>query len=118
MKRLKKIPALLMTVTAMSLLFSGTALARHGHGHFRGSIWIGPGFWPAFPYYSEPYYVQPPPVVIRQAPEEYIHKAPEVEEPYYWYYCRKPEGYYPYVRTCPDGWMKVLPSQTPPDAKE
>ena len=28
----------------------------------------------------------------------------------YWHYCRKPEGYYPYVRKCPDGWVKI-PSQ-------
>lgn len=28
----------------------------------------------------------------------------------YWHYCRKPEGYYPYVRKCSDGWVKI-PSQ-------
>ncbi|SDW26819.1 hypothetical protein [Nitrosomonas communis] len=27
----------------------------------------------------------------------------------YWHYCRKPEGYYPYVRKCPDGWVKIPP---------
>lgn len=29
-----------------------------------------------------------------------------------WYYCRNPAGYYPYVKTCPNGWQRV-PS-TPP----
>ncbi|SDX98217.1 hypothetical protein [Nitrosomonas sp. Nm33] len=27
----------------------------------------------------------------------------------YWHYCRNPEGYYPYVRKCPDGWVKIPP---------
>lgn len=27
----------------------------------------------------------------------------------YWYYCRKPEGYYPHIKKCPDGWMQVIP---------
>ena len=29
-----------------------------------------------------------------------------------WYYCQNPAGYYPYVKTCPNGWQRV-PS-TPP----
>ena len=31
----------------------------------------------------------------------------------YWYYCQNPQGYYPYVNSCPGGWMKVVP-QPPP----
>lgn len=28
----------------------------------------------------------------------------------YWYYCRNPEGYYPYIRKCPDNnWLKIPP---------
>jgi hypothetical protein len=27
----------------------------------------------------------------------------------YWHFCRNPEGYYPYVKECPGGWMKVAP---------
>lgn len=32
----------------------------------------------------------------------------------WWYMCKKPAGYYPYVKECPSGWEKVAP--TPPDA--
>jgi hypothetical protein len=35
-------------------------------------------------------------------------------EPIYWYYCQNPQGYYPYVKQCPNGWMKVVPSPPPP----
>jgi hypothetical protein len=51
-------------------------------------------------------------VVVQQEPPVYVQ--PE-EEPYYWYYCQDPQGYYPYVRSCPGGWMKVVPDVTPPD---
>lgn len=27
----------------------------------------------------------------------------------YWYYCRNPEGYYPYVKQCAEQWIKVPP---------
>ena len=27
----------------------------------------------------------------------------------YWYYCQNPEGYYPYVKQCPGGWLQVVP---------
>jgi hypothetical protein len=27
----------------------------------------------------------------------------------YWHYCRNPEGYYPYVKNCPNGWLQVAP---------
>jgi hypothetical protein len=87
-----------------------------GGGHFRGGVWIGPGWWwdPFFyPYYpAYPYYSQPP-VVIQQQPQEYI--LPESQpEASYWYYCSNPKGYYPYVKRCPGGWMKVVPNEGPP----
>lgn len=31
----------------------------------------------------------------------------------YWHYCRNPEGYYPYVKKCLDGWMQVVPRLSP-----
>ena len=49
-------------------------------------------------YYYGPSYAPPPPAY-----------APP---PRYWYYCREPEGYYPNVRSCPDGWMKVVPGDS------
>lgn len=44
-----------------------------------------------------------PPAVQAPAP------APES----YWYYCADPQGYYPYVKSCPLGWQKVAPSVPP-----
>jgi hypothetical protein len=90
----------------------------HGGGHFRGSIWIGPGWWgpPAYPYwypyrypYYYPYYSEPPVIIERQAPV-YVQPNQQQEEQNYWYYCKKPQGYYPYVNRCPGGWLKVVPS--------
>jgi hypothetical protein len=73
--------------------------------YWGGSIWLGPGY----PYgwgYPYPYYAGPP-VVIQQQPPVYSQK--EQPEPNYWYYCQNPQGYYPYIKSCPGGWMKVVP---------
>lgn len=96
---------------------------RHG-SHFSGSVWIGPGwgYYDPFyyPYYynypAYPYYYSPPTVVVPQEPQEYISPDTQQEEEggQYWYYCRKPQGYYPYVERCPGGWLKVVPDTTPP----
>jgi hypothetical protein len=103
---------------------------HHGGGsHFSGSIWIGPGWggwgpwwWgaPYYPYYSYyPYYpYYSPPVVIQQQPPIYVEPTPQPEEQSYWYYCPNPQGYYPYVKRCPKGWMKVVPSPVAPDGEE
>ncbi|QXE90661.1 hypothetical protein [Geomonas subterranea] len=100
----------------------------HSGGYFSGSVYIGPGwgYWDPFfyPYYytypAYPYYYTPPAVVAPQEPQEYI--SPDTttgdEQTGYWYYCRKPEGYYPYVDRCPSGWMKVVPNTTPPAQSE
>lgn len=89
------------------------------HGGFRGGIWIGPGWgWDPwwgwgypypYPYYYPNYYVEPPVAVPQQSPG-YIQQAPRQEDDYYWYFCAKPQGYYPYVKQCPGGWMKVVPA--------
>ena len=99
----------------------------YGGGHYyrRGpyygpGIWIGPGwgpwwwgapYYPYYPYYSEP-------VVIQQQPSVYVQPTPQQEEQSYWYYCPNPQGYYPYVKQCPKGWMKVVPSPVPQDGGE
>ena len=86
----------------------------HSGGSFRGSIWVGPGWWGpwGYPYYY-PYYAEPPVVIERQAPV-YVQPNQRQEESDYWYFCTKPQGYYPYVKNCPSGWLKVVPS-APPD---
>lgn len=99
------------------------ALARDGHGHgYRGyrhggvhwGVHIGvPWGW----YYPPPYWYSPP--VVVQPPPVYIERgtAPaEIDEDaYYWYHCSRPSGYYPYVKECPGGWQKVVP--TPPQSR-
>ena len=34
---------------------------------------------------------------------------------YYWYYCQDPQGYYPYVKSFPGGWITVVPKVPPPN---
>jgi len=43
--------------------------------------------------------------------EEYIEQqsAPQASADNWWYYCPNPQGYYPYVRDCSDGWQRVAP---------
>lgn len=118
---MKKLIVFLFVVIAVILVAGVLPVDAHGRGHggvgFRGSIWIGPGWgwgWgPPYPYYY-PYYAQPPIIIERQAPVyEYEQKAPPVQEQqYYWYFCPEADAYYPYVKQCPGGWKKVVP--TPP----
>jgi hypothetical protein len=87
----------------------------HGGGDWHGDIWIGPGWggwgpwwWgPSFYPYYYPYYPETP-AVIQQQPSLYVQ--PEEQ---YWYFCRNPEGYYPYIKKCPGGWLKVIPPALP-----
>lgn len=77
------------------------ARARHG-GRF-GWWWVvGPTwyFYPAPVYpYPDPYL---PPVALA---------SPQVAAPsQYWYFCRDPQGYYPYVPQCRGPWQPVPPS--------
>lgn len=97
---------------------------HHGHGHHgRGRHthiiygWPAFGYGPAFGfgsfgYMPPPYYAYPrgsyrpaqPPVVYIEKNEASRGSPPQT----YWYYCRDPEGYYPDVEECPDGWEQVL----------
>ncbi len=97
----------------------------HHHGHVRGHVGIhfGPAagwswspYYPYYPYYpGSSYHYQPYPgvVVVPSAPNVYIEQGQAdygrtaQPAPNDWYYCRKPEGYYPHVRRCPDGWQRV-----------
>jgi hypothetical protein len=103
----------------------------YGHGGHVGShtnfgFYIGaPLFWwpdayyyPS--YYYPPYYYYPRSrVYIEEESPVYIQRndtaaASTTPPASYWYYCQNPQGYYPYVKECPGGWMKVVP-QTPPN---
>jgi hypothetical protein len=109
----------------------------HSHGHgwggphvslsfnsWRGGYWhegwYGPrfGWWWVVPsggsyYYREPVYPYPdyyrpytPSTVVieREAPPPPVTGAPPAQ---YWYYCKNPEGYYPYVSECRGEWRQV-----------
>ncbi len=99
---------------AMAALLMASAMPALAHG-FRGRVWIGPGWgpWWGYPY---PYYVAPP-VVVQQQPEVYVAPGQQ-EAPSYWYFCQNPKGYYPYVKQCPGGWLKVVPTPPAPEEDE
>jgi hypothetical protein len=115
---MKKIFFTLIAALFMLMFNSPESHAFHGRhgghrGHFGMSVWVGPGlWWPYYPHYS---YYPPPPVIVQEQPEPYIQ---EREEDRYWYYCPDSRGYYPYVRKCPNGWMKVVPDSAPPAPEE
>lgn len=71
-----------------------------------GPLVVGPPWYP-YGYYS------PPPVIVQQQPPVVVQ--PEQQADNSWYYCQNPQGYYPYVKSCPGGWMKVVPQPTPPN---
>lgn len=120
MKNMKLICSLMLLI---GIFVSGTALADRGRGHggHGGHGRVGIGFYfgapYAYPLYPPPYYYYPysyyPPTPAQ--PPVYIEQqgAPEETEEYYWYHCDKPEGYYPYIKECPNGWQKVEPTPPP-----
>ena len=130
---MRKMTCGVLVAMVLLLFFPMSGYAGRKHGHFGVDIRVGyPGWWghhrpwrphvhaPRFywsgtvvlgPWYPYGYYAAPP-VVIQHDPPVYVH--PEQEEPLYWYYCQDPQGYYPYIKSCPGGWMKVVPEVTPP----
>jgi len=68
----------------------------------------GPYWWGPPPYY----YAPSPVVVVPQQPQTYVQRNQQESD--YWYYCQNPQGYYPYIKSCPGGWMKVVPETVPP----
>lgn len=118
---MKSLKFLLIPLLLAGLAASDAAWADRGghhHGHFQGShrhsgVFIAaPLFYPwytsPYPYYAPyPYYSPPlPPVYVEQG------DAPSGQGGY-WYHCDSPSGYYPYVRECPAGWSKRVPTPTP-----
>lgn len=96
--------------------YGGWGYGHGGHyGHSSFGFFFGAPFY-SYPYYSYPYpypYYYPPAVVtVPVTPPVYIQQSPPATQQYpngYWYYCNKPEGYYPYVKECPNGWQQVNP---------
>ncbi|MEN9315681.1 MAG: hypothetical protein RIS35_2074 [Pseudomonadota bacterium] len=71
----------------------------------------GPLYYPG--YVERPVYVPvQPPTYIQQQGAEGSPLAPG-----YWYWCPAPEGYYPSVPECPQGWVPVPPRSDPTEVK-
>lgn len=83
-----------------------------------GGAWVFyPSYWDPLP--APAILIQSAPQVVMQQPAqtEYVEQqqsdlSPAQQDPNYWYYCRNPAGYYPYVQVCSGGWQAVTP--TPP----
>lgn len=78
--------------------------------------WVVP--FPRF-YYPPPPVVVPPPIYVPPPayvppPSPLVVPPSAQQEPAYWYYCENPKGYYPYITSCPGGWMRVVPPSAPP----
>lgn len=90
----------------------------HGwYGQRWGWWWLAGNTW--F-YYPAPIYPYPNPYVpgtVTVVNTEPTVPAPPAQAPetQYWYHCKAPDGYYPYVPHCPGGWTKVptTPAPTP-----
>ena len=88
------------------------------YGYYPGYYY--PGVYPGFVYpgyapgyvYGVPAESAAPPQYIEQGSDGQAVPVPSPGQPAWWHYCNRPEGYYPYVRTCPGGWQ-VVPAQPP-----
>jgi len=113
---------LAISVMIFVVLFASVMPAyafRPGPGPVRGGVWFGPGWGPgwgpwwwgplAYPIYDYPRQ----PIVIEQQSPVYEQQTQQPEEQYYWFYCAESKTYYPYVKQCPKGWMKVVPTLNP-----
>jgi hypothetical protein len=120
----------LIRIIALGLaLTAGTsAWAHRGHGHRRAhvdlfvGVPLGGSWYAGPPYYRQaPLIVAPPVAWEPVAPPVYIEQnqeaAPDVQgqQDSWWYYCPAQRAYYPYVKTCPQGWQRVAPQ--PPDLR-
>ncbi len=106
----------LLLVLLLALPWVGHA----GHRHSRASVHLGFWFGPAVVWAPPPVWVAPPPrlhcgpppILYSPPPTVWVERGRGGDD--YWYYCETPRGYYPYVRSCPGGWMRVVPDTVPP----
>ncbi len=107
--------------------------ANHRHWRPRVGVYIGGPIWWGSPFYHpNPYWYAPPPVYYSSppvvyssppAPTVYVEQTPAASAPApqaaapaanFWYFCRDPEGYYPYVKECKSQWEPVAPQPAKP----
>jgi hypothetical protein len=90
----------------------------YGLGYYGGYGWGGPYYGSGWGwgggYYSPGYGYSYG--AVPSAPAVYVQRQdiePAASQSNnYWYYCRNPEGYYPYVKQCTEGWLQVAPQPT------
>ena len=80
-----------------------------------GWWWVAAGGWYFYPAPIYPYpdpYAPPVAVAMPPAPPAGQGLPPQ---PKFWYHCSAPDGYYPYVASCPGSWQAVpaMPGQPP-----
>ncbi len=96
--------------------YGGHRGGHHG-GHYGGHYYRSGHhdyYWGSLLLYGAPYLLSLlPPYPARVPVAAPAVTTDYVEQSSYWYYCTDPEGYHPYVRDCPGGWMQVVPSGPP-----
>lgn len=101
----------------LMLLGAVSSVWAHDRGHRpRIGVHIGVPF--GYYYYDpHPYFYYPPTIIVRpQEPQVYIERGaaqPSPQAEAYWYYCASSRTYYPYVKECPEGWQRVVPTPPP-----
>lgn len=115
----------ILLIALLAILPSTPAFADGGYGHGGGHGGGGGGWWiipaliggamvyelsrpqPPDTPYPTPVYVEPPQQVY--VPSNQPVYAPEVASSPVrnWYFCAAANGYYPYVRSCPNGWQTI-----------
>ena len=135
---MKKAVAIAVIGLVLALVISSNGVCDrgdgHGGGHFHdGGHFGGRGFYGGFyggyfgfPYsYPYGYYPYGYPYAYPYAPYGYPYAEPPVyteppvtysapEQSNYWYFCKDAQAYYPYVQSCPGGWVRVVPNRPQP----
>jgi hypothetical protein len=120
---MKTVAAILVSIALLLATPMSGLAGSSTHYSFRFNVGIpayyGPPAYAPGPYWGPPalvvppyVYPAPPVVVVPQQPQVYVQR--NQPESGYWYYCQLPQGYYPYVKSCPGGWMRVVPDTVPP----
>ncbi len=118
---MKKLKLICLTIVLLGLMTNGSVWSHGRYNAHRLNFGLNLGYDPFYygsfgyrdPFFYPPYYAYPPTVVMPSAPSVYIQQqetVPPVQpQIQYWYYCQNPDGYYPYVKQCPGGWLQVVP---------
>ena len=89
----------------------GFNMGGYNSGFYGSNFGFGYGYPDPF-FYPRPYNYGPA-VVVPMTPPVYIQReeviSPAQPQTNYWHYCQNPDGYYPYVKQCPGGWLQVAP---------